>query len=83
MSEWTDRLAETLGVAPIDRDQEDSILKTSREIAHRVERKDTPLTTYLIGVSVGTATTSGTDPAAALGIALDAVLAALPPDSGP
>jgi hypothetical protein len=82
MSEWTDRLAEDLGVTPIDPTQERSLLKASREIAHRVERKDTPLTTYLIGVAVGAASTSGTDSAAALNAALDAVIAALPPESG-
>ncbi len=78
MSEWTYRLAETLGVTRIDPAQESSLLRASREIAHRVERKDTPLTTYLIGVAVGTATAAGTDAGDALNAALDAVLAALP-----
>lgn len=29
------------------------LLETAREVAHNVERKATPLTTYLIGVAVG------------------------------
>jgi hypothetical protein len=82
MSEWMDRLAETLGVTPIDPSQERSLLNASREIAHRVERKDTPLTAYLIGVAVGSAVSSGADPASVLSRAIDAVLAALPPDPG-
>jgi hypothetical protein len=60
MSAWTDRLADTLSVAPLEADDEARILEASREIAHRVERKDTPLSTFLMGVAVGTLAARGT-----------------------
>jgi len=59
MSEWTDRLAEALTVEPLDPDDETRLLDASREIAHRVERKDTPLSSFLMGVAVGSMTAGG------------------------
>jgi hypothetical protein len=79
MSDWTDRLAETLEVTPLDAAQQDSLLHASREIAHRTERKDTPLSTYLLGVAVGGRTAAGADQSVALREAVGAVLALLPP----
>lgn len=32
---------------------EAALLEAAREVAHRVERKATPLTTFLIGVAIG------------------------------
>ena len=78
MSEWTDELAEALGVAPLDAREESSILQASREIAHRVERRDTPLSTYLLGVAVGRRDAASTPDA--LRQVLDAALALLPPE---
>jgi hypothetical protein len=78
MSEWTDRLAAALDVTPLDAGQESSILKASREIAHRVERRDTPLSTYLLGVAVGQRAAASPDE---LQQVLDAALALLPPES--
>jgi Domain of unknown function (DUF6457) len=79
MSEWTDRLAETLEVAPLDAGQQDALLHASREIAHRVERKETPLAAFLLGVAVGGRTAAGADPVDALKEAVGAALALLPP----
>ena len=79
MSEWTDRLAQTLGVAPIDAGLEDPLLHASREVAHRVERKDTPLSTYLLGLAAGARVAAGTDPADALREVVDMLVATLPP----
>lgn len=81
MSDWTDRLAETLGVAPLDAEQKDSLLHASREIAHRVERKETPLSTYLLGVAAGKRMASGADPSKALHDVLDLSLTLLPPEA--
>lgn len=81
MSEWTDRLAETLEVAPLDAAQQESLLNASREIAHRTQRKETPLSTYLLGVAVGGRTTAGADPSDALQEAVAALLALLPPEA--
>jgi hypothetical protein len=79
MSDWTDRLAETLGVARLDAEQQASLLHASREIAHRVERKETPLSTYLLGVAAGTRMAGGAEPSAALRDVVDALLTLLPP----
>jgi hypothetical protein len=43
----------------MDQDTETRLLDASRDIAHRVERKDTPLSTYLLGVAVGTRIAAG------------------------
>jgi hypothetical protein len=80
MSEWTDRLAEALGVTPLDEAQQASLLNASREIAHRVERRDTPLSTYLLGVAAGQRVAAGTPGAAAIREVVDAALTLLPPD---
>ena len=48
---WLGHVASELGVDPnIERD---ALLDAARVVAHSVERKATPLTTYLIGVAVG------------------------------
>ena len=73
MSAWTERLAGALGVAPLDAGQEAVLLRVSRDVAHRVERKETPLTAYLLGVAAGSRIAAGE----AAGEALDAVTAAL------
>lgn len=79
MSDWTDRLAETLEVARLDAGQQGTLLQASREIAHRVERREAPLSTFLLGLAVGGRTAAGADPADALKEAVDATLALLPP----
>ena len=81
MSDWTDRLAETLGVATLDAEQQTSLLNASREIAHRVERKETPLSAYVLGVAAGTRIAAGADAATALRDVVDVLLAALPPEA--
>lgn len=83
MSTWTDRLAATLGVDAIPAQREGALLKASREIAHRTERKDTPLSTYLLGVAVGVRQAAGEEPGAALEAAIRAAMGALPPAQDP
>jgi len=50
---WIDELAETLGVQPLNAADSDALLRTAGDVAHRVERKVTPLSTFLLGVAVG------------------------------
>jgi hypothetical protein len=51
MDDWLDALTRTLELpATVD---VDLVLDLSRDVAHNVERKVTPLTTYLMGVAVG------------------------------
>lgn len=79
MSTWTDDLARTLGVAPIDGALVGPLLTASREVAHRVERRDTPLSTYLLGVAAGARIAGGAEPAVALREVVDILLEHLPP----
>lgn len=49
--EWLALVARDLGV-DVEIDQQ-PLLAAAREVAHLVERKATPLTTFLIGVAIG------------------------------
>jgi uncharacterized protein DUF6457 len=50
---WIDQLAEALGQEPASAAETSEILSVARDVAHRVERKLTPVSTYLLGVAVG------------------------------
>jgi hypothetical protein len=86
MSEWTDRLASALTVPPIDQGTQTRLLDASRDIAHRVERKDTPISTFMLGVAVGTALAAGTPVTEAIEEAFEVLARTLadepPPDAG-
>jgi hypothetical protein len=71
MSDWIDELAEALGVEALSSPETDRILRVARDVAHRVERKDTPLAAFLLGMDVARRTANGT----ARGVALDDVIA--------
>lgn len=53
MESWIDRLATALGEEPLAPTEVDALLDAAREVAHGVERRVTPLTTFLLGVAVG------------------------------
>jgi Domain of unknown function (DUF6457) len=76
--DWVDRLAEALDQEPLSALEIDRLLHASREVAHRVERKATPLVAYLVGLAVGRSVAEGGSREAALGDALDAVVVRLP-----
>jgi hypothetical protein len=82
MSTWTDTLAAALEVHPLNDADAERLLDASRDVSHRVERKQTPLTSYLVGVAVGRAVADGTDPGEALDDAL-AMLARVLPAAAP
>ncbi len=82
MSEWTDMLAARLSVTSLDEGEEQALLDAAREIAHRRERKDTPLSAYLVGVASGVKIAAGTAPSEAFTEAM-AALATLLPTEGP
>jgi Domain of unknown function (DUF6457) len=71
MSEWIDELAETLEVEALTAAEAGHILRVSRDVAHRAERKDTPLAAFLLGMHVARRTAAGTS----RDIALDDVIA--------
>ena len=62
MSDWTDRLAEALEVTPLDDEHEAHLLEAARAVAHEVERKDTPVASYLMGAAAGARIAAGATP---------------------
>jgi hypothetical protein len=77
--DWVDRLAEGLGEEPLSAQEIQRLLATAREVAHRVERKATPLAAYIVGVAVGARMAEGASREAAFNRAMEAVLDRLPP----
>jgi hypothetical protein len=51
--EWVDRLAAELHLDALSAHENEHLLSASREVAHRIERKATPLAMYVLGLSVG------------------------------
>jgi hypothetical protein len=51
--EWVDRLAAELQLDALSAHENEHVLSASREVAHRVERRATPLAMYVLGLSVG------------------------------
>jgi len=71
MSDWIDGLAEAMGEGSLSAHETERILRIARDVAHRVERRDTPLAAFLLGMDVARRTASGT----ARGVALDEAIA--------
>ncbi len=51
--DWVNALANELGLGPLSKHEADHVLASAREVAHRVERKATPLAMYVAGLAVG------------------------------
>jgi len=81
MDNWIDELARTLGEEPLTASETAELLDTARDVAHRVERKFTPLSTFVIGTAVGRRLASGADRTETLGEILRQVQAAIPPET--
>ena len=79
MNDWIDGLAEALGVEALSSPETERILRIARDVAHRVERKDTPLAAFLLGMDVARRTASGTARGVALDDAIETTDALLPP----
>jgi len=82
---WIDELATAVGQPPLASDEAAALLRASREVAHRVERKMTPLAAFLLGLDVAGRIAEGHTRAAALAEAiadLDRLLPEAGPDSG-
>ena len=79
MSDWIDELAEALGVEALTAAETERILRVARDVAHRVERKDTPLASFLLGMHVARRTADGTARDIALDEAIAITDALLPP----
>jgi hypothetical protein len=59
MSDWLEELASALAVDALSHEETGAVLKLARDVAHGVERKFAPLSTYLLGVAVGNSVGSG------------------------
>jgi len=81
MDNWIDELARTLGEEPLTADETARLLDAARDVAHRVERKFTPLSTFVIGCAVGRRLADGADRTGTLGEFLSQVEASLPPET--
>ncbi len=79
MHAWIDRLAETLGDEPPSETETTRLLAASRDVAHRVERKMTPLAAFLLGSAVARSVARGRDRAQALDEVLADLERLLPP----
>ncbi len=83
MSEWVDRLAEDLGEEPLTEEETTTLLAVSRDVAHRVERRITPLSTFLAGTAVGRSMAGGAtrdDALRATLASLESILPEAPPE---
>jgi hypothetical protein len=79
MDNWIDELARSFGEAPLTSAEMTRLLDAAGDVAHRVERKMTPLSTFVIGCAVGRTLASGADRATALTDALGRLESLLPP----
>ena len=81
MDNWLDELARTVGEEPLTPEETTQLLDAARDVAHRVERKMTPLSTFVIGCAVGRQLASGADRTESIAATLRQLQAALPPES--
>lgn len=78
---WLEGLAVSLDVDGPGPDEVESLLSVARDVAHRVERKATPLATFLLGMSVQRRLAAGEGRDAAVAGAVADVRGSLPPAS--
>jgi hypothetical protein len=78
MEAWIDQLAEALGEDTLAPREIAEILEAAREVAHRVERRITPLSTFLLGQAVGRSLAGGASRDDAFTAAIDTVRSLLP-----
>ena len=78
MDTWIDRLATALGEDPLTDADTTRLLSSARDVAHRVERRITPLATFLLGTATGRRMAEGASRDDALASALETLEALLP-----
>ena len=81
--DWIDELAGALGEDPLTEEETDRLLRSSRDVAHRVERKTTPLAAFLLGCAAGRHIAGGRSRDQALSAALETLVSLLPPPTAP
>jgi uncharacterized protein DUF6457 len=83
MDAWLGALATTLGVDPLTDDQVVELLGVARDVAHGVERRATPLATFLLGAATQRRIGHGATAADAFADALTELETTLPPPAPP
>ena len=78
MDDWLERLAKALGEEALTEQETARLLGVARDVAHRVERKITPLAAFLLGSAVGRASAGGSARGEALPAALETLASLLP-----
>jgi hypothetical protein len=78
MDAWIDRLAAALGEDPLTEAETTRLLGSARDVAHRVERRITPLAAFLLGSATGRGLAGGASRDAALASALETLEGLLP-----
>jgi len=76
--EWLDRLAQTFELDAPTHQEIAAVLDAARDVAHGVERKITPVSTFLLGMNVERRVSSGASRQEALTSAIEALQATLP-----
>jgi hypothetical protein len=82
MEDWLEEFARALGDRPPSREELGAMLRLSRQVAHGVERKFAPLSTFVAGMHVARRVTEGATEEEALAEVLAAAKALLPPEEG-
>jgi len=83
VDEWMDNLAAALGEEPMEPNEVGAVLKLARDVAHGVERRLAPLSTFVAGVHVGRRIAEGSPKEDALAEAVAAARALIPAQVDP
>lgn len=83
MEEWIDSFARALGEEPVDPKEMGALLKLARDVAHGVDRKLAPVSTFVVGMHVGRRAAEGLPRMQALTEAIGAARALIPPAAEP
>jgi hypothetical protein len=76
--DWIDGLADELMLDRPSSHETEHLLQSARDVAHRIERRATPLAMYLLGVAAGRASGEGQPRDDALDEAIHTLLLRLP-----
>jgi hypothetical protein len=79
--DWLDQLAATFGLEPPVSEETVHVLNVARDVAHRVERRITPLATLLMGMSIERRMAAGATRPDAVAGAIEDLRSVLPPAS--
>ena len=81
MDAWIDRLAAALEEDPLTEAETTRLLGSARDVAHRVERRITPLAAFLLGSATGRGLAGGASRDAALASAIETLEGLLPDEA--